>query len=281
MTETTQPAAEAVATPAVDQNSQAQAPATTTTETVATPTPEPATDAAPAADKPDQMRDAEGKFLPKHPRVEKLQSTINELTRVKHDTAREVERLRAEATQLQKQLSEQPQIDPLDDAARQNDAIRRAFKAEKLEDTVSKVKALEHQSKQATQQLISAQVEEMRDHIPDIDSIFLPPERGGPTITPMMAEAISRVENGALVAYHLLKNPRDAARLCQSDPATVFVEIGKLAAGVKPAPVKRVSQAPQPVQTVSGAPGNPAPDLSSLSFKDYERLMNERELARR
>jgi hypothetical protein len=271
MTDTTQPAAEAVATPAVDPNAQVETPATTT-ETTAQPAEPPA--ATQAEDgKAEQLRDTEGKFLPKHPRVEKLQSAINELTRQKHDTARDVERLRAEAAELQKQLQSKPQIDPQDFEGLQAHAIQRAIKAERLEDTVSKVRDLESRSAQTTQQLIAAQVEEMREHIPDIDSIFLPTERGGPNITPLMGEALSRVENGALVAYHLFKNPREAARLCRADAATVFVEIGKLAAGVKATPTKRISQAPAPVSTVSGGSSKSAAvDLSTADYETYKKV---------
>lgn len=272
MTDTTQPAAEAVATPVAD--SQVEKPATTETEASTQPETKPEAAEAPAGDgKGEQPRATDGTFLPKHPRVEKLQSTINELTRQKHDTARDVERLRAEAAELQRQLSTKPQIDPADFEGQQADAIRRAFKAEKLEDTVSKVRDLESRSVQTTQQIISAQVEEMREHIPDIDNIFLPTERGGPQITQTMGEALSRVDNGALVAYHLMKNPREAARLCRADPATVFVEIGKLAAGVKPTPTKRISQAPAPVATVSGGSSKSASvDLATADYETYKKL---------
>lgn len=272
MSETTQPAAEAVATPVVDPNAQANAPATSETDAQSA---EQVDGAQPSAEdgKAEQLRDNEGKFLPKHPRVEKLQSTINELTRQKHDTARDVAALRAEAAELQKQLSAKSQIDPADFEGQQTEAIRRALKAEKLEDTVSKVRDLESRSTQTTQQIIAAQVEEMREHIPDIDKIFLPDTAGGPSITPTMGEALSRVENGALVAYHLLKNPREAARLCRADDATVFIEIGKLAAGVKATPTKRISQAPAPVQTVSGGSSKSAAvDLATADYETYKKI---------
>lgn len=283
MSEPIQPAAQAVATTVVDPNAAAPV----ASPAAAPEASQPVTEQSDGAEKqeanaqPEQLRDAEGKFLPKHPRVEKLQSTINELTRIKHDTVREVERLKGEAAQLQRQLQTRPQLDPNDLVGQQTDAIQRAIKTEKLEDTVARAQALEEQSKQATQQIITAQVDALRENIQDIDRIFLPPQQGGPAISPMMAEAIARVENGALVAYHLMTNPHEAMRLCRADPWTVATEIGRISHGLKlPAPVKRVSQAPQPVQTVSGSPGNPAPDLGSLSYKDYERIRNEQELAR-
>lgn len=275
--------------------SSVQADATTTTPentvTVNTQEATPATEVAQttteatvdATDKqaPQQMRDSEGKFLPKHPRVEKLQTKINELTREKHSAARELEAIKAEAQRIQQQLRERPQIDPSDFEGQQAEIVRRAVKTEKLEDMSARARQLQAQEQAKTHEIVQTQVEELREHIPDIDGIFNPPAQGGPMISPVMAEAIARTPNGALVAYHLMKNPRDAARLYHSDPMTALLEIGQIAAGIKPAPVKRVSQAPQPVQTVSGSIGNPSPDLSTLSFKDYERVRNEQELAKR
>lgn len=280
MTDTTQPAAEAAAT-TLAESTQVQTPATTTEVANPAPASSPDTEQPAEAAKTEQPRDSEGKFLPNNPRVQRLQETINNLTRQKHDTSREVERLKAEAAELNRQLSQRPDIDPLDEGAQQTETIRRALKTQRLEDTVNQAKALEQQSQNTNHQLVAAQAETLREHIQDIDKIFLPPAQGGPNISHMMAEALARVPNGALVAYHLAQNPHEAVRLCQADPWTVATEIGSISRSLDlPKPVKRVSQAPAPVQTVNGAPGNPAPDLGSLSFKDYERIRNEQELAR-
>lgn len=279
MSETIQPVAEATATPAIDTTNAAQGGIPATEAAAVQPVEVPAE--VEAEKKTDQLRDNEGKFLPKSPRVEKLQSTINELTRQKHDTAREVARLKAEAADLAKRLKDVPQLDPADFAGQTRHDIKQAIAETRLEETSRKIQTLEAQSQQASEGILAAQVDAMREHIPDIDAIFMSPAQGGPSITPVMAEAIARQENGALIAYHLMKNPREAARLCTADPFSQIAEIGRLSAHVKPAQVKRVSQAPQPVQTVSGSPGNPAPDLSTLNFSDYEKVMNEREMARR
>lgn len=276
MTDTTQPAADAVATTPVAPE-QAQTPAT-----IETAAPETAVETAETGDeKREQLRDAEGKFLPNHPRVEKLQTKINDLTRQKHDAAREVARLRAEAQEIRQSLAQEPDIAPDDFRAQQTHEVRRALKEERLEGIQKQASNLEYAAQNATVDIIAAQAETLREQIPDIDRIYLKPSEGGPPVTPIMAEALARIENGALVAYHLLKNPREAARIATSDPLTVATEIGRLSYQVKPAaPARRVSQAPQPVQTVSGSPGTPAPDMSALSFKDYEKIMNERELSR-
>lgn len=274
----------------------AQADATTTTpETTVTVTPQdtaPATDVAPATTEAtveattekqplEQMRDSEGKFLPKHPRINKLQSKIDEKTREFRELERRTEAKKAEYERIQHQLRQRPQLDPQDFEGQQSEIVRRAVKQEKLEDLGQEIRYLEDLKPAKTHEIVQTQVEELREHIPDIEGIFMPPAQGGPMISPVMAQAIARTPNGALVAYHLMKNPREAARLYNADPMTALIEIGQIAAGIKPAPVKRVSQAPQPVQTVSGSIGNPTPDLATLSFKDYERVRNEQELAKR
>lgn len=275
MTETNTPAAEAVATTVV-ASEQAVTPATE--ETTA---PETLETAEQPETKTEQLRDDEGKFLPKHPRVEKLQTKINELTRVKHDTVREVERLRAEAAELRKQLSQEPDLAPDDFRGQQSYEVKKALKEERLDGIQNRAQYLEAAAEHASTVIIATQAEALRDQITDIDRIWKAPADGGPPLSKMMVEAMARVENGALVAYHLSKNPREAARLMEADPMTVATEIGRLSAQVKPAtPVRRVSQAPQPVQTVSGSNAAPSPDIAALSFKDYEALMNKRELER-
>lgn len=274
MTEIATPAAEAVATTVVAPE-QAVVPAT---ETVA---PETLETAEQPETKTEQLRDDEGKFLPKHPRVEKLQTKINELTRVKHDTAREVERLRAEAVELRKQLSQEPEFAPDDFRGQQSYEVKKALKEERLDGIQNRAQYLEAAAEHASTVIIATQAEALRDQITDIDRIWKAPADGGPPLSKMMVEAMSRVENGALVAYHFSKNPREAARLMEADPLTVATEIGRISAQVKPAtPVRRVSQAPQPVQTVSGSNAAPSPDIAALSFKDYEAMMNKRELER-
>lgn len=283
MTETTISSVQTDATTPTTENTVETTPQVEklATEAAQTVTTEATTEETADKQQPQQMRDSEGKFLPKHPRVEKLQTKINELTRQKHDASRELEAIKAEAQRIQQQLQQKPQLDPADFEGQQADLVRRAFKQEKLEDMAQRARTLEAQSQAKTHEIVQTQVEELREHIPDIDGIFMPPTQGGPMISPVMAEAIARTPNGALVAYHLMKNPREASRLYNADPMTALIEIGQIAAGIKPAPVRRVSQAPQPVQTVAGSVGNPSPDLANLSFKDYERVRNEQELAKR
>jgi len=245
---------------------------------------EPASSEAETAETQDeQPRGPDGKFVPAHPRTEKLKSQINSLTAEKRQAEREVARLRSEAAELAKQLQQPVNIDPTDFDAQTAHRVRHEIKADRLEQTAAQVKAVEARSREASDQIIRAQVDDLRAHIPDIDTIYLSPDQGGPTISPVMAEAITRSENGALVAYHLKTNPREATRIANLDPVSALMAIGQISAGIsKPQnQMKRISQAPAPVQTVSGGTGPASLDLNKASFADYEKVRMAEIAARR
>ena len=229
------------------------------------------TEAAPET--PEQPRGPDGKFIASHPRTEKLQTQINALTAEKRQTEREVARLKSEAAELAKQLQQPADIDPADFDAQTAHRVRHEIKSDRLEQTVTQIKNAEAVAYEKTAQIIRAQVDDLRTHIPDIDTIYNEPKDGGPIMSKAMTEAVLRSENGALVAYHLKNNPREAARIHDLDPISAFVAIGQISAQVSNPKnqMKRISQAPAPVQTVSGGAGSPSLDLNTASFKDYEQ----------
>jgi len=262
------PLAEAGATPLAETPVVVET--VTTVETDAKPV-EPVAEAAPT-EPVEQPRGADGKFIA-HPRTEKLVSQINTLTAEKRAIERDVARMRSEAADLVKQLQQPVDIDPADFDAQTAHRVRHEIKSDRLEQTAAQVRSLEAKAQEAGAQILHAQVDELRAHIPDIDTIFLPENQGGPTITQVMAEAITRSDNGALVAYHLKKNPPEARRIAKLDPVSALMAIGQIAAGISNPKnqMKRISQAPAPVQTVSGGTSSPALNLETASFKDYEK----------
>lgn len=267
MTDNTQPSAQADATTPVETPAVA---AEVKAET-APPTPE-SEETAPNDDKAEQPRGEDGKFI-SHPRTEKLKAQIGALTAEKRQAERELARLKSEANEIHKQLNTKVEIDPADFDAQTQHHVSQAIKKERLSDKVSAVKEVEARAHETQQKIIHAQIDDLREQIPDIDKILLPTEQGGPAITSVMAEGIHRSENGALVAYHLLKNPREAARIASLDPVSALVAVGQIAAGIKPNPIKRISQAPPPVQTVSGGSSKSAAvDLATADYETYKKI---------
>lgn len=261
-----------------DTTPLANADATTLVETPAvaaeiTTDTAPETPETPATDeKPDQPRGEDGKFVA-HPRTEKLKAQIGALTAEKRQAERELARLRSEANDLHKQINTRVEIDPADFDGQTRHHVSQAIKEERLSETVSKVREIQERAADADARIMEAQVDELRDQIPDIENIFLDPDKGGPTITKVMADGISRAENGALVAYHLMKNPREAARIASLDPISALVAVGQIAAGIKPNSMKRISQAPPPVKTVSGGSSSSgAVDLATVDYETYKKI---------
>lgn len=261
---------EDIVSPAQADATTAVVPATETTAPATTPEQTQTDGEQPtAASGDDTPRGTDGRFVK---RTEKLQNQIDTLTAQKRQAEREVQVLKAQADDLRKRMSAPVEIDPVDFDAQTRHNVKQVLSEEKLEQTESAARAAAQAAQAAQDAIFDAQVSELREHIPDIDVIFTYPDKGGPVITPIMAQAIYRADNSALVAYHLAKNPREAARISQLDPVSALVAIGQIAAGIKPATMKRISQAPAPVPTVSGSNASPGVDLSTVSFKDYEAM---------
>ena len=76
-------------------------------------------------------------------------------------------------------------------------------------------------------------------------------------ITQVMSDAFMAAENGPELAYHLGKNPKEAARIADLPPIKQIYEIGKLSAQLS-RPKSNVSRAPDPIKP-SGARGDAGP----------------------
>lgn len=165
---------------------------------------------------------------------------------------------------------------PVDPNAYQTDAeYQAALSAQAMrkvtaQDHYEQAQTMAHQAEYAARQAVAVQAEALKDSIPDIRVIFSQPEQGGPMMTPEMFQVIQESDNAALIAYHLAKNPDQAYSICRMSPLAAARELGKLESKLKP-PVRRISKAPAPVQTVSGGSGQAGVNPETLSFADYEK----------
>ena len=101
-------------------------------------------------------------------------------------------------------------------------------------------------------------------------------------ITEDMVIALAETDDPAGIAYHLGKHTDEAARIAALTPRQQLREIAKLEvklADKKPAPSKKTTAAPEPVEPVRGA-GDPKKDLQDMDFKEYEKTRNEQETKR-
>jgi hypothetical protein len=202
-------------------------------------------------------------------RTEQLQAQVSRLTEQKHRFSAEVTALEERAKQLKAQLAAPTNIDPSDYSAQTTHDMKRAVKEERLDQTEEDMKFLRHQTHQIRKATFAAKVEAVRDRIPDIDTALS--SFAKLTITNDMADLIADSEKAAEIAYYLAKNPQEAEALAMMPPHAMGRAIGQIESRVS-APVRnRLSQAPAPVQTVSGGSGSVAIDLNTTDFASYEK----------
>jgi hypothetical protein len=126
---------------------------------------------------------------------------------------------------------------------------------------------LEKAALQSRNRAYEARVHEFSERAPDYHQVT-----GNPNlqISPVMADAIRISETGPQIAYYLGKNPSEASRIANLSPVEQLVAVGALSARVS-APEKRVSSAPAPVKTVTGATVKASPDLGDMSYAEYRK----------
>ncbi len=88
--------------------------------------------------------------------------------------------------------------------------------------------------------------------------------------------AIMEADNGADIAYHLGKNPKEAARIAGLPPRSQIREIGKLEAKLASTPEKpkTPSKAPAPITPLTGA--SPVASTEPSEQDDYKTWLKKR-----
>ena len=224
-----------------------------------------------AGDKEDgQDRDESGKFKPKNA----TQARIDELTRQKHEAAREAAYWRglAETRAAKETTQEKPAGKPSADQFEDHSEYVEALTDWKLEQKLAERDARTQEQAKATtwQERANAAKAEM----PDFDEVMA---SSSAPMSAAMAEAIKESDIGPKVAYHLAQNPDVAARLANLSPTSAAREIGKLEATLSaakaPAPAPRVTTAPRPATPI-GSGRSAEGDPSKMSMADYETWRN-------
>lgn len=110
----------------------------------------------------------------------------------------------------------------------------------------------------------NTQVEKARDEIEDFDEVCAESES---IVTAHMSQAILESEQGALIAYHLAKNPAEAERISKLSPSKQAAAIVTLEEKVAKV-AKKSSNAPNPITPV-GTRANAIKDPSRLSDSEW------------
>jgi hypothetical protein len=121
----------------------------------------------------------------------------------------------------------------------------------------------EHQHQTATEKFVSSGAAKYAD--------FHDVAMTGLIVTPTMRDALVDSDVGADVAYYLGKNPEEAKRIAGLGVYGQVREIGKIEAKLSTAaaPVKRETQAPEPITPVSTEGKTTTKDPSQMSDKEF------------
>ena len=139
-----------------------------------------------------------------------------------------------------------------------------AAKEQKAKDDATKA------AEEKEEQTFKSKVEEFKAKTPDFEDTVRNPDL---RISKVMYEAMRETEVGPQIAYHLGKNPQEAARIAGLSPIAAIKEIGKLEAkfSKEPAPTvqtKTISDAPEPPSIVQGT-ANGQKDESKMTDTEW------------
>jgi hypothetical protein len=87
-------------------------------------------------------------------------------------------------------------------------------------------------------------------------------------LSQVMRQMILESESGALLTYHLAKNPAEASRISQLSPVQQVRALVRIEADLATTKAPRVSKAPDPIKPI-GSGSSTSPDPAKMSMQDY------------
>lgn len=111
----------------------------------------------------------------------------------------------------------------------------------------------------------NAKCDKARDAVEDFDEVCAESEA---VVTQAMSSAILESDHGALIAYHLAKNPAEAERISKLPPSKQAAAIVALEEKVTK-PAKRPSSAPEPINPVGQKGKEVEKDPSQMTDKEF------------
>lgn len=230
---------------------------------------------------------AEGQEEPSHEEKPKprrsAQERIDEITRARHDAEREAEFWRQKALAKPEPPANKPSADQYKDYGEYVEALADWKADQRVSEALAKRDAeraseADVRAKTAGTQAWNERQTAARETIKDYDAVI---GKSSIEVAPHVIQALLDSDRGPEVAYHLAKNPEQAARLNGLSPLSAAREIGRLEASVSVSPspvVKPVSNAPEPITPIRGGVTNSA-DPSDMSMAQY-RAMRAKQGAR-
>lgn len=170
---------------------------------------------------------------------------------------------------LRTQLEEQrAQVEPRREAFQDDEAFVQA-RIEHLADQRAREKMAERERAEQSERMAESfqeKAEKAIERFPDFNVVVANPAL---TINEYMAEFISESDLGPDVAYHLGKNPGEAARIAALSPVKAARELARIESDIAAKPKANPSKAPEPITPV-GSRGKSAASALPSDDDDME-----------
>lgn len=232
----------------------------------------------------DQDQEQQGDDASREQRKRPRWSDVNRANREALDAKREAERWRELALRHQSDLGQETQRQAPQPTDPRPTLEQHNFDQAAYEDALfdwklaqREVQSSQRQQQQMVQEARSTFEQRQADFAAahdDYDDVVTDPSL---PITQVMAGAVHESEIGPQIAYHLGKNPKEAARIAGLSPLSQAREIGKIeaalaASGAKPKP-------PKPNQVTNAPPPPPAVGTSSPVKRSETDMSDEERVA--
>ena len=163
-------------------------------------------------------------------------------------------------------------MDPATAADLSAGLIDQATAKKRREEVAQEAEALHKQSYAVMAAVYQTKIDAARERLQGIDQAarFV----GSMPLSPIACEVIAESDKAAELTHWLAdpKNEHEVRRILSLPPSSQAVELarqeGRLTA---PQPVRRISKAPAPVQTVSGGTGTAGVNLETADMETYMR----------
>ena len=229
------------------------------------PVAEEATEEAPAEEGQEEAKETEASPEPKQPK-NRAQKRIEALIKEKHELQRKLE----EATNARPPAEAVEDLDP-DDFDDYDDYLEAV---EKQTSKPAKKEANGANPFAEVLEQLEAKFDDTREKHADFDLKI----RTMPILTEAMLSAINESDDSGDVVYYLANNPEEAAKMSAMSPVKMALFVGKVEAKLnEPAKKetvipKKTTKAPEPIEPVGGANGQPKSLYDTTDYSEYEAM---------
>lgn len=210
----------------------------------------------------------------------RFQQRIDDLTRRAHEAERTARAAVNEANAAKTRLAElAKRVDPNDLSQVEAFRVREAITMDRVESAqnaaqghVQERDAALAEANRARQDAFFASVADARARIPNLDMSLQQFSRF--ECSHPMADVLATSDRAGELIHHFMSTPHGQEQYAQLNalpPHLLGREIARIEGRITAQPMKRISQAPAPVQTVAGAPGAAGFDPATASNEDYRK----------